>query len=100
MIMEIPSPSPDSQDSSPDVSTTINEDTVSKLRQWILDAKPQTIEIGLDTDLINEGALDSLQMVNFLLFIEEMRRKEIPESLIQTQYFTSIRVINETFFKD
>ncbi len=30
--------------------------------------KPHTVEIGLDTHLINEGVLDSLEMVNFLLY--------------------------------
>lgn len=72
---------------------------VSKLREWMVLTKPQTIEIGLDTHLINEGVLDSLEMVNFLLYIEEIRGQEIPEALVQPRYFTSLRVINDTFFR-
>ena len=72
--------------------------TVSKLRDWVASTKPQTIEIELDTNLISEGALDSLEMVNFLLYIEEIRGQEIPEALIQPEFFTSLRVIHDTFF--
>jgi len=73
--------------------------TIAKLRDWVLSTKQQTIEIGLETDLIKEGALDSLEMVNFLLFIEEIRGQEIPEALIQPEFFTSLRVIHDTFFR-
>ena len=73
--------------------------TVSKLRDWVASTKPQTKEIGLDTHLIREGVLDSLEMVNFLLYIEEIRRQEIPEALVQPRYFTSLRVIHDTFFR-
>ena len=72
---------------------------VSRLREWVALTKPQTVEIGLDTDLINEGVLDSLEMVNFLLYIEEIRGREIPEALVQPRYFTSLRVIHDTFFR-
>jgi acyl carrier protein len=73
--------------------------TVSKLRDWVALTRPQTIEIGLDTDLIGEGALDSLDMVNFLLYIEEIRGQEIPEAFVQPEYFISLRVIHDTFFR-
>jgi acyl carrier protein len=78
-----------------DLDTT----TIAKLRDWVSSTKQQTIEIGLDTNLIVEGALDSLEMVNFLLFIEEIRGQEIPEALIQPEFFTSLRVIHDTFFR-
>jgi len=73
--------------------------TIERLRSWIMAAKPQTIEIGLDTELINEGVLDSLLMVNFVLYIEELRGEEIPEALIHTHFFASLRVIYDTFFR-
>jgi hypothetical protein len=38
-------------------------------------------------------------MVNFLLYIEEIRGQEIPEKLVQPRYFTSLRVIHDTFFR-
>lgn len=71
---------------------------IAKLQSWIATTKKRTAEIGLDTNLIEEGVLDSLEMVNFLLFIEELRGREIPEALIQPECFTSLRVIHDTFF--
>jgi len=78
---------------------SIDNATVTKLRGWIASAKPQAAEIGMDTNLINEGVLDSLEMVNFLLYIEQIRGEEIPEALIQPEYFVSLRVIHDTFFQ-
>jgi acyl carrier protein len=98
VTMAMPAPAVNSGPSSTRPPAEPDPATVDKLRQWIVAAKPQSIEIGLDTDLIEQGALDSLQMVNFLLFIEEMRGDEIPEALIRTQYFTSLRVIAQMFF--
>lgn len=77
----------------------IDQVAVSRLRDWMAATKPQTIEIGLDTHLINEGVLDSLEMVNFVLYVEEIRGQEIPEALVQPQYFTTLRVIHDTFFR-
>jgi acyl carrier protein len=71
---------------------------ISKLKDWIASTTTQTAEIGLDTHLIREGFLDSLQMVNFLLYIEEIRGREIPEALLQPEHFASLRKIHETFF--
>jgi acyl carrier protein len=71
---------------------------IDKLRGWLQSANQLTLDVGLDTHLIDEGVLDSLQMVNFLLYIEELRGREIPEALIQPEYFTSLRVIHDTFF--
>jgi acyl carrier protein len=71
---------------------------LSKLRGWLVSSSIQPVEVGLDTHLIDEGVLDSLQMVNFLMYIEELRGREIPEALIQPEYFTSLRMIHDTFF--
>ncbi len=82
-----------------DDERNIDMAAVSKLRDWVALTKPHTVEIGLDTHLINEGVLDSLEMVNFLLYIEEIRGQEIPEAFVQPQYFSSLRVIHNTFFR-
>lgn len=81
------------------IDQTIDLVTISKLRNWIASTKKVPVQIGMDTDLIREGVLDSLEMVNFLLCIEELRGMEIPESLIQPENFVSLRVIHDTFFR-
>jgi acyl carrier protein len=84
------------------MSEILNENaeltTVAKLREWVAAKNRQATEIGMDTDLIKKGVLDSLQMVNFILYIEEIRGKEIPETLIRPENFFSLRVIFDTFF--
>ena len=75
---------------------------VSQLREWVENNKSidneKTLNIELDTKLIDEGVLDSLDMVNFVLYVEELRGEEIPETLIQPEYFVSFRSILDTFF--
>jgi acyl carrier protein len=73
---------------------------VAKLRDWIASKSERPAAIEMDTRLIDDGVLDSLQMVNFLLYIEEIRGREIPEMLIQPEYFVSLRVIHDTFFRN
>jgi acyl carrier protein len=72
---------------------------ITKLRSWIASKNQHAPTVELDTDLINSGVLDSLQMVSFLLYIEEIRGKEIPETLIQPECFVSLRVIHDNFFR-
>jgi acyl carrier protein len=86
---------------SDEAGTCINPVTIAKLRNWIISSNQKAAaDIGIDTQLINEGMLDSLQMVNFLLYIEELRGREIPEALIQPECFASLRVIHDTFFAE
>ena len=78
----------------------ITDEKIDSLKQWILDKNPEAGDIGLDTDIIGQGVLDSLEMVSFLIYIEELRAKEIPEELIKPEYFVSLRTIYETFFSE
>lgn len=77
----------------------IDTPAIARLRSWIVSANRRATPINLDTDLIGEGALDSLQMVNFIMYVEEIRGRDIPEALIQAKYFTSLRLIYDTFFR-
>jgi acyl carrier protein len=79
---------------------TIDQATITRLRSWLTEVNAQAPQVSLDTRLIDEGVLDSLQMVNFILFIEELRGSELPEAFIQPEYFVSLRIIHDTFFSD
>jgi len=72
---------------------------VGKLKDWIAQMKRRREDVDLDTNLIAAGVLDSLEMVNFLLYIEELRGAEIPEHLIQPNNFTSLRIIHDVFLR-
>jgi len=52
-------------------------DMMEHVRSWLMARKPETIEIGLDDDLIDTRVIDSLAFVEFVLFIEELLGHEI-----------------------
>jgi acyl carrier protein len=70
----------------------------TKLKHWISEKNPEINEIEWETDIIQQRILDSLQMVNFLLYIEELRGKEIDEEQIKPHNFKSIETIYDQFF--
>jgi acyl carrier protein len=80
------------------IRTRLDETALSKLRTWIESRKSLGVEIGEDVDLIGGGILDSLEMINFLLYIEEIRGHEIPESLTRPEHFSSLRAVCQAFF--
>jgi acyl carrier protein len=53
--------------------------------------------IDLDTDIIENRLIDSLQFVSFLLFIEEVRGQEIPEAEVKLDSLRTLRSIRDNF---
>jgi len=81
-----------------EIDEITDQTVITRLRDWIGATRQVNREIGLDVDLIGEGLLDSLEMVNFLLYVEELRGSEIPEALIKPECFATLRIIHNTFF--
>ncbi|HSK40018.1 MAG TPA: acyl carrier protein [Arenibaculum sp.] len=52
-------------------------DVIDVLRAWILENNPAVGRIGDDDDLIDTRALDSLQFMRFVYFLEEVFGREI-----------------------
>lgn len=73
-------------------------DPIDRIRDWLYEKKPELGEIPEEGNLINEGYLDSLQFVNFLLFIEHTRKTPIPEEMIIPEAFQTLTVIRKNFF--
>jgi len=69
-----------------------------KIIEWLKERKPELNEISLDQNLMNTGALDSLQFVSFLMFIEQLREKKIPQEEVIPDNFLTINEIMNTFF--
>ena len=74
------------------------KDPSVELENWLKSKKPDVEAIPLEADLVNEGFLDSLQFVNFLMFIEKIRDEAIPEDQIMPMNFTSLQTILNNFF--
>lgn len=84
-----------------DGAPSMNEQEIrAQLRGWIRENKKAT-PVGDLTDqtlLLETGLLTSLDIVEFVLFIEELRDAEVDPDDIEPEVFTSIDTLWEGFF--
>ncbi len=70
---------------------------VIKLKEWIKNSNPHLGEFDLDTDLMECRAVNSLQFISFLLYLENLRGASIPGDQVQAEQFRTLRSIKETY---
>jgi len=73
----------------------------SQLREWIAEhskAKATADSVTDQTPLLETGLLSSLDIVEFVLFIEELREEEVDTDDIEPEVFTSIDTLVDGFF--
>lgn len=73
-----------------------------ELRIWILErsgAAPDRLSRD-DQPILDEGLLSSLDVVEFILFIESLREEEVDIEAIEPEVFNSIDTLVEAFFPD
>ena len=71
-----------------------------ELRGWILD-RASAAEERLSSDelpILEEGLLSSLDIVEFILFIESLRGEEVDIESIEPEVFTNVNTLYEGFF--
>ena len=75
-------------------------DVRTKLRDWIVKhAKtPPGKDFSDQTQLLEQGILSSLDIVEFVLFIESLRGEDIDTDDIEPAVFTSINTLYTAFF--
>ena len=71
-----------------------------RLRGWILNRSknPPKGELTDTTAILDEGILSSLDVVEFVLYIESLRGDEVDADAIEPEAFTSIDTLYATFF--
>ena len=72
------------------------------LRIWILErsgATPDRLERD-DQPILEDGLLSSLDVVEFILFIEELREEEVDIEAIEPEVFDTIDTLVEAFFPE
>lgn len=72
------------------------------LRSWILErsgASPDRLSSDKQP-ILDEGLLSSLDVVEFILFIESLRDEEVDIEAIEPEVFNSVDSLVETFFPD
>ena len=72
----------------------------NKLRDWIVKhAKtPPSAGFNDQTQLLDDGILSSLDIVEFVLFIESLRGEDVDVDDIEPEVFTSIDSLHAAFF--
>jgi acyl carrier protein len=79
----------------------MNESEIRRqLRDWIL-KRSKNPPKGAFTDataILDEGILSSLDVVEFVLYIESLRGDEVDTDAIEPEAFTSIDTLYTTFF--
>lgn len=70
-----------------------------KLRRWIIESASRTDDGALqpDTNLLEEGYIDSLGLIGLILFVEQLRGAPIVGEQLSAQNFLSLRRIEQTF---
>jgi acyl carrier protein len=74
----------------------------TRLREWILDQAKGKAPAAFDdrTPLLETGLLSSLDIVEFVLFIEELLGDEVDPDDIEPEAFTNIDSLWAGFFSD
>ena len=73
-----------------------------ELRLWILDRAGATSDrlSSDDQTILDDGLLSSLDIVEFILFIESLREAEVDIEAIEPEVFNCIDTLVEAFFSD
>ncbi|MCY4045314.1 MAG: hypothetical protein OXE99_09560, partial [Cellvibrionales bacterium] len=71
----------------------------NQIKEWLLNKNTSIESIDDDQDILESRVLDSLQFVNFLMFIESIRGNRIEQEDIVPENFKTVNVILSCFFQ-
>ena len=80
----------------------MDESTIRKnLKRWILEHTKAQVSNDLtdDTPILEQGILSSLDIVEFVLYIESLRGEEVDTDAIEPEVFTSVDTLWSGFFE-
>lgn len=77
-----------------------DKDVVNLLSEWILDRAGVKDRSGFTpkTRIIDDGLLTSLDVVELILFIEDLRGEEVDVDALEPESFSNIETLMATFF--
>ncbi|WP_434756398.1 hypothetical protein [Paenibacillus amylolyticus] len=70
-----------------------------QVKQWILQNNTSSTELLYETDLIENRIIDSLQFVEFILFLESITGKEVYTKNFNLESIRSLQAIELNYFK-
>ena len=70
-----------------------------KLREWIVGrAKDKPAEMKDDTPILENGILSSLDVVELILYVEQLKGEEVSVDALEPGSIRDVNAIYETFF--
>jgi acyl carrier protein len=87
-------PEPDMRDRNND---ELGDPIVAQLKAWIVSNNQNAANMELDTDIVENKFIDSLNFINFLVLVEELRGVEIPYDEVDLSRFRTLRAIKTNF---
>jgi acyl carrier protein len=75
-------------------------EVIERLRGWLIKRNPAAAQMAIDehTDIIETRVLESLQLVEFILFIEQESGREILSESLDPKSLRTLGVIYGGFF--
>jgi acyl carrier protein len=76
-------------------------ETKTKLREWILNRSKKPVrreDLTDETPIVESGLLSSLDIVEFVLYIESLTGQEIDAEELEPAAFTNTNAMYATFF--
>lgn len=70
-----------------------------QVKQWVLQNNTSSTELLYETDLIENRIIDSLQFVEFILFLESITGKEVYTKNFNLESIRSLQAIELNYFK-
>lgn len=74
----------------------------ARLRSWILERSARAAAVGLtdQTPILDAGLISSLDVVELVLFVEELRGEELATEEIEPEVFSSVDSLWRGFFSE
>jgi acyl carrier protein len=67
------------------------------VRSWILERNPELSDLDQDTDIIELRIVNSLQFVELVLYVEELRGTMLQSDEVDFDAFRTLRSIDKNF---
>ncbi len=78
----------------------MSEDIKQQLRDWVVANSKTAASVENDTPIIEQRVITSMQVMDFILFIEKLGDQPIDATKLKKGVFRDINTIYETFFND
>ncbi|GAA0449825.1 MULTISPECIES: hypothetical protein [Streptomyces] len=73
--------------------------TWTDVRDWILERNPDMTDLAPETDIIDSRIVDSLQFVELVLYIEDLRGTALDADAVSLDSFRTLKDIEQNFLQ-